>query len=387
MHRFDATNDDALVRFIDGPGLAIDVSIKHSPKPVMIGDLPQQAVLQLGTVHPSANIIDQQVMRVGDRPAAVIYFMIPDPDRGWWVMGQGFVQIDDRAFVMLKLEAFQHHWPAGREIFDRAVHSVTFRDAAELAVQRREAIEAGRLWREQTGKRWAVDDLAQAQLHRILERGQDVGYLKLSARTDRVMGLEGLRVDVQTRVVSGAMAQDTLTHAFVSYDDSYEVWSVISTVRPANPEALTNTRHDGLAGPADGSYSWAETGVRSVDRITVSREGPAGIKEYHWQRPPVGYLSQAEVLLLDRMLATHMPASPVGFYIYHPGKKKIVFRHDEVSPQPDGGAVVTTRPSPDMAEETASFDPQGRLQRVDLPNGRRLVPATPSELASRWQLR
>ena len=388
MRRVDVPTDDALVRFVEGQQIAIDVYIKRSPKPISISDLPQEATLQLGTVHPSANIVDQQTTRVADRPAATIYFLIPGSNQDWWVMGQGFVRIDDHMFVMLKLTAAQTHWPAAREVFDQVIRSIRFADPAQLAAQRRQAIEAGQAWRAQWKDPLMGVDQMQDQWRRIVENDRDVGYLRLSPRPDEVMGFKGVRVDVQSRVVNGTMAQDTLINTFVSFDGSYEVWSIRNTVRPADPEeSVTSPPNRRLAGPADGSYSWAETGVRSSDRITVSREGPAGIQEYRWKRPPVGYLSQAEGLLMETMLAKHVPAPAIGFYTYHPGKKKIVFRRHEVTVQPDGGVEVATRPSPDMAQEVSYFDPHGDHQRTDFPGGRQLIAATQAEIASRWNLR
>src|SRR6185369_10996180 len=114
--------------------------------------------------------------------------------------------------------------------------------------------------------------------------------------------------------------------------------------------------------------AWVETGVRSGDKITVSKQEPGSNKDFKWEKPKEGYLSQVEVLLLDALLP-HTAATDVGFYAYYPLQGKLTFRSERVAPQPDGSCRVYSRPAPEHAEQVSYFGTDGRLQKRVLPGG------------------
>ena len=380
-----ATSGDRIARFV-GVGYTIDVIVKKSPIDLKIQDIVRKAIMQFAGAYPSAVILNQKHLTVSDHPAGVVYFRVPDSEKGAWLLGQAFVQVDPHVFLMLELQSGDQADASLGDLFESVLASFEVQDPGELQKQRQASISHGQAWIESIDpQRWRAV-IEPERWYRILEKQLDVGYMRVSQYEDTRMDYLGLRVDLQSRYVVGTVAHDMISNFFVANDGGYEEWSIRTTVRPLRDQLtlLPSGRLPLL--PGSHEASWAETGVRHQDQITVSREGPSGIHEFHWQRPPVGYLSQVEVILLHQLLTPQV--SPVlGFYAYNPNSRKITFRTERCVASTNGAYVVYSRPSPESSEQASCYNAMGHLVKRVLPSGQQLVPATKRELTTRWKLK
>ena len=373
------TADDAITRIVGDTGYSINLYIKKSSVDLAIQSLIPKAIHQLGSVYPSAIILQQNALHLRGRPGAVIYFKIPDKKRGDWVMGQAFIQLDPRTFVMLKLEADHQRFQEVQEVYEAVVHSVEVQDPKELDQQRAQQISNGQAWLKQLTPARLRQTIRPEEWLRIVENNQDIGYMCIKNKTDASMGLPGVRIDIQTRIFLGPNIYDSTSNFFASDDGTQEFWSIRTTARPTQP-ALAKKNN-----VPPNINSWAETGVRSNNKITVSLERPSGVEKHEWQQPPQGYLSQIKVHLLERLVG-NQEHEAMGFYAYHPNSQKIVYRTASVQTTPEGTIAIHARPSPEQDEYITYYSPDGKFIKRLLPGGRSILPATKKELAVKWRL-
>lgn len=372
------TADQAAVRiYSPGNQYTIALYIKKSGRDVSVEELVPQAIHQLGAANPSATILDQQTIKPAGRPGAVIYFRIPDRKREPWVMSQAFMQIDPRTFAMLQLEADESGFAAARAVFEAVIDSLEVDDPRQLDQARAQQIEQGEAWRQAAPRR--RDRLRPEQWLRIVQGDRDIGYMCVRQAPAREINHPGVRVDVQSRIQWDKIAYDSISSFFLSDDDETEVWSVRTTARPL---ARTGPRNPNS--PPD-TQSWAETGVRGQNKITVTLERPSGREEHRWERPADGYLSQVEIQMIEQLLGDPEKRD-LGFYAYYSTAQKIVYRAVRVDPSPDGSYTVHIRPSPEHDGHTSYYSPDGKLIKRELPDGQTIIPATRAELAARWKL-
>jgi len=373
------TADDAIMQIVGDTGYIINMYIKKSSVDLDIPAITPKAIHQLGAVYPSAIILDQNTLQFQGRPGVVLYFKIPDKKRGDWVMGQTFIQLNPRTFVMLKLEVDDPRFQEVQKIYEAVIHSIDVQNPKELDQLRAQEISNGQARLKQFTPARLRQAIRPEEWLRIVENNQDVGYMCIKNKTDTSMGLPGVRVDIQTRFFLGRNTYDSTSNFFASDNGTQEFWSIRTTIRPIQP-ALAQK-----ANAPPNINSWAETGVRSNHKITVSLERPSGIDKHEWQQPPQGYLSQIKVHLLDRLLG-NPESQTMGFYAYHPNSQKIVYRTTSVETAPDGTTAIHTRPSPEQDEYVTYYTPDGKFIKRLLPGGRSILPATKQELAVKWRL-
>ena len=372
------TVDDAIMRIVGDTGYTLYMYIKKSSADLDIQSIIPKAIHQLGTMYPSAIILQQNRLQLQGWPGVTLYFKIPDKKRGDWVMGQTFIQLDPRTFVMLKLEVDDSQFEKVQEIYEAVVNSVDIQNPKELDQLRTQEISNGQARLKQFTPSRLRQAIRPEEWLRIVENNQDVGYMCIKNKTDTSMGLPGVRVDIQTRFFLGNKTYDSTSNFFASDDGTQEFWSIRTTVRPIQP-ALAQK-----ANAPPNINSWAETGVRSNDKITVSLERPSGVEKNEWQQPPQGYLSQVQVHLLDRLLG-NQESQTMGFYAYHPNSRKIVYRTTSVQTAPDGTTAIHVRPSPEQDEYVTYYNPDRKFIKRLLPGGRSILPATQKELAVKWR--
>ncbi len=390
-----SVSGDVIARFVGDSGYTMEVSIKKPQDRLGIVEMIDEAIQQFASVYPSAVILDNKHLLAGEKPAGAVYFRVPDP-RGAWVVGQAFVQIHGRVFVMLEIEAAQHDWGPLAGLFESVVTSVECEDPQRLHQRRQERLRRGQEWLESVDPgRWRAV-LGPERWYRVVENDQDVGYMRVSQYEDTRMEYDGLRVDLQSRMLIGDLAHDMISSFFCSNDDRYEEWSIRATVRPKNDPPDLDAKKQTRAGLTQAS--WAETGMRYLNRITVSREGPSGIHKLAWDRPPVGYLSQVHAFLTPQLLRPSQAevksanesgesskSRMLGFYVYNPNSHKITYRTERTIKGQDGGYTVLSRLRPESGQQVSHHDAQGRLLRRILPNGNQLIVTTKAELGARWK--
>ena len=388
---------DELMR-IEGLGNgAIRLLMKDAGEPVEIDTVIKKANEQLLFLYPSAVAMKHRRLRVDGREAALVYFLINDGKRPAWVFGQGFLMLDPQTVAVLNLDVDEPLFEDARAVFEGVFASISFADAKTMEQRRAQWLDQGRAWLA-TIKPPAVEaTLTPERWFRILEKDLDVGYMRVRMRRDQEMNQKGFRVDVQVRTVQGENAVDTLSNYFLADTMVDEYWSIRSTLRPLQehdhprpPAAAPQARveRDAPAPAAPPLMSWAETGVRSSTEVSVSRQSPAGVKQFRWgqqQMPPV-YLPMVLQEVAGAMLPRDKEAT-YGFYAYDPQRQKIALRTLRVVPRGDGGYDVLERPALDVPEQRAVYDRYGRLISQEIGDGRVLLPGTPQQVQTIWRLR
>ena len=297
--------------------------------------------------------------------------------------------------------------------------SVAMTPPSEFAEQRRHALEAGRDFLSHTDRSVPPAGIPREQLFRVLSpSGIDFGVARLFVVDDPVsldaegfahVGERGYGVGVHTTEVVGEVRITRLEKAFVSGSGDHETWSRQLTMRPAVGGVL--------AGDSARAVTVADSGVRSRDRITATRELPpsrdaireverfeklAGATDYdtapegrvavrefelHGVLPPTSdgrpaippaqtYLSQAEALV---RFADDDPdlAETLAFYAFDGETQRLALRHVHRTPLAGGGVEVAIYATADSPAEYLVFGPGGRLTMRIRPDGSRWPFETP----------
>lgn len=378
--------------------------------------------------------------RLGDRPAVRMYFELDQQDKpDWfyemsnlekkdqlaWFYGQAIVMLEPHAAVIIKLTALRENEQIGRDAFIQVLDSLTIPLATELDEMREVRVEKADQWlRSTTPEAWA-QALPSDQWYRLIHRDKDVGHVRLRSSRDpgdlRRFDHEppGTVVVIDRREYVNDQALDTRSILFAHDDTQREYWETKTTLRPANKPVGLNVR------AASQPLTWIQIGIRgsqevqrrgfdgnpikrNLNVITVISETPpssAAVQQIQsherftgkqtvgnirgqvdenqeWVAPQRSYLSQLQVWALGAML----PAEPgvYHFSAYHPDSGKPGLRTVEVRPQDDGGLIVLDRPTSRVSPTRSVYDADRHLVERVTPQGTRLVPTTPEELAEVW---
>ncbi len=385
------TADDAVLRITGEDGWQILLFIKKSTEDLSLQQVLESAVGQLASLE-RMRLTQQKDVHPKNREGVVIYFKVDNRKAKPWVLGEAFMQIDPRTVAMLQLKVDQDKFERMQPIFEAVFRSVDMRDRAKLEEERKAMLKRGTEWLKKVDLKKRAAALIDEQLFRIVRDGQDIGYMKMTQGQDKAMKMPGLRVTLQARIQMGDRATDSQSEFFLSEDGKEEIWSIKMTAHPLRPDLKGATRPTGrtldgkpLAPPPD-TISWAETGIRSGNNVTVSRQGPEGIEDNKWLSPEEGYVSQVDLYLLGALLPRKEKAE-MGYYAYYPAAGKITFRTERLVPRTDGGLEVYSRPSPDEPEQMSRYGDNGRLLERTLENDTRLIPVGKAELAAIWGLK
>ena len=380
--------DGVLMHMALGQDMTITLSVQTSKVDVTLEPLVEDALHQLATKHPSAQVIAQDSLNVGDVPGAVLMVGIPTGRKGPWVLGQGYLQIGPRTFALLSMQATQDAQSEAVKVFDRVVRSVRVQDPREVAGRRAKLIEAGHAWATTLTAGRIRDALVPEQWLRVVAQGKDVGYMQITQQTTEMLGRKGVGVRVRSHVEWGAKSVDTLSDFFLSDDFENEIWSIRSTTRGAGGGSAVGAGA-GAVGPAN--TTWVETGLRAYDLVTVNRDTPTGRESHEWRIPDQGYLSQVQLTLADRLLVLSGACPPgsdaieMGFYTYDPSQAELSFRTVRAEVEADGTTLVTTRPSPDQAAHRTRLMPDGSLVRRERQGGQTLVSTSKEHVMALWR--
>jgi|GEM_PF-1982100 len=401
------TGQESSVTCVHDDGFRFEVFIRQSKDDATVDmrTVRNAAIQQMNKVHPSLSIIEQHMMTVANRPAALIYFFLPATKKGQWVTGHFFIQLEEHIIANIVYDVPRGKYENTRAIFEEVINSIEVDNPAALQDQRAKMLQNGIDWRKANTPRKLAENIIPEQWFRIIENDQDVGYMvvrqsqgPLDARAkvdDDLMRLPGIRVDVQARFWVGDRAFDILSNFFVSDNGEAEVWSIRSTERAAQPDKVLRLM------PARGNRNQfeivrqddfdnkgaAETWVRGKDGvITLVRRLPSGTRQIKWKTPPVAYVSQAELYLLAPALP--VDNQPVGLYAYYPNEGEIALRTERAKRLPNGHIQVTSKLTPDMiSDQVTIYRADGRIVRRDLPGGRVMVPTDLRELRAVWRFK
>lgn len=360
-------------------------------KPLTLDQITQMAIEQIADSQPWAVLLQQKKVQTKVAPASVLFFKLGDKKRGTWVLGQAFMQVSPLAVAMLQLEVDEAQYAQMAPLFEAVLASIELDDPKILDGIRAEQITRGKVWRQQITSKTLHDSLQPEQWFRITDGDRDIGYMRVTQKTDKQADMPGVRIDVQTRIDMGEQAVDSLSNFFLSDDGKNEIWSMRTTIRPLK------TPKPGGPSATPTEATWSETGIRELltatreepedkQRISVTREGPEGKKTFTWDVPTHGYISQVECQMLDTLLP-HDNATDMGFYAYSFNTGRLTYRTERIVPGKDGNVMVYSRPLPEQPEQVSQFRVTGGLVKRTLPSGQAIVPSTRQDLLARWQIK
>lgn len=371
-----------------------ELMVVHTPKvdlnkPLTLDQIVQMAMKQVADAQPTAILLGQKAMnvRVGresaepkDVPARVLYFKLSDKKRGPWVLGQAFMQITPLAVTMVEMDVDEPQYAATSQIFEALVSSIDLEDPKAIEERRLAWVAQGDAWRKTLSTQKLHGAIKPEQWLRIVQGDRDVGYMRITQKTDNELDHPGIRVDVQTRLEIGDQAIDSLANFFLADNGESEVWSVRTTARPLKAPAAT------AKNTGDAETTWGETGVRDKDKITVTRSGPTGNEVFNWDMPK-GYISQVELHLFDAIAPQDKPRTEMGFFAYSPSVGRLAYRTERVILDKSGGMQIHTRSTPEQPEQISFYSTGGMLTKRVMPSGQIILPTTKKELVTRWSLK
>jgi hypothetical protein len=391
----EQTGDESILRIVGANGeytcsMSIKKPVRKTEAELVIENVVEDAIRQISISQPSARLVDKNKIKPAGKPGGVIFLTMPPTKRDPkpWVLGQAFMLIDPETALVIRLDVEADKFERTRPIFEAMVMSLGVEKPEDIDRERQAQIEASDEWRKTVTSKKLAMALVSEQWFRVTEGKTDVGYTRVQQSVGRSMDASGIQIDIQARVQVEDKTYESVSQFFLSDDGNKEVWSVKTTVMPLNatPEKTAAKKpSNNRKSLAPDVITWSETGVRSGADITLNRDTPTGSKQFKWQRPPRGYLSQAELYLLDVTLPRQQ-AQTYGFYAYYANSGRVTFRAERIAPEPSGGFRVFSRPSPEQPEQMSVFDAQGKLLRRELPGGRVMTPTTFEQVRSIWKL-
>ncbi len=160
---------------------------------------------------------------------------------------------------------------------------------------------------------------------------------------------------------------------FVSADRARESWSLSTAIR------------DGSGKPPS---IFTETGTRDGRQMTVLLNVPGKpSRTIRPTVPPEGYLNQAEVFLLPRLVVRSETEGELGFYAYHTASGAVVLRRDTISKDVSPGGVwkVISRQTEGSDPVETLLDPAGSTLRGIWPGGLAIEPMPLEEIERLWK--
>ncbi len=439
----------------DAPGdVTLIMSIYRSEERLPVRSAFRGMMGEVSFSQQEVQIDDQERWgKVAGRAGVSAFFKIAQPrtnpqpgqETVWQSsLGLALVQMDPQTILSIEIRGPMAQHDTLQGTLAQMMDHLTLASPQEVARQMNRLTSEGHVWRlSVTPEQRRAGLPGEPVLFRVLQDGQDVGFMKLE-RTElngqTLMGEQGLAIRVKgtERLKDGRIDRDATY--FEGADGASELWSVKSSLRQTDTAGRPITR------------TWTETGTRSdraaqggkadkprreqehvkpvlFNRINVEREGsppphllahvrsrgagrvklfkneagaamPKGYEPVQqqrsaaptgelvrqmWTTPPQAYLSQVDLWTVLMFMPPQKQAERLAFYAYDPGQAEVTLHLMNVEPQGDGTSQVVVKPSLDSPARTYHFDAAGRLTRVDLPAGRQWVVTTPRELQARWR--
>lgn len=376
------TGDDAILRIGHPDGYKATLYIKKSTRDLTLDEVVRSAIDQASRTPTTVRKIqDPFDIKLDNLNAKGFSFAAPDVTPPV-VLVQVFAMLNERKVLIIELNSDPMHYENARVVFDQMLASIRFVKPEQLLEERKAELEAGQKWLAGVTPEMIHKAANGQQWFRMMDDKTDIGYMRIEQTQTSAMNRKGVRLDIQSRIVIGTQAYDTLSNYFASDEigpeSRSEIWSVRTTSRPREGVKSKTAATD--------ETSWAETGVLSKGKLMLNRESPQEKKPYEWGSLPQGYITQVMSQLLPALLG---PADKgtLAFYAYYGNTGKISLRTERVEAASDGSYKIFSRPSPEQQEQVSWYDAKGKLVRRVLPGGQVLQPATANEIVTRWQLK
>lgn len=378
----DRAGMDAIMRMPLGGSAVVELTIKAGAVELTIEEVLIEAVHQIAGAHPSASILEQKTRPIAERPGGVIYFLIPGGKGGAFVLGQCFIKLGPKSVAVFQLEVDRGEFETGRETFESVIASVRVEDPAALQARRAAQLARGAAWLEKLTAHDTHQVLLGERWYRIVRGDTDAGYRVVTDERVEQLGLPGVRVKTRTRVHAGQTVYDSSSSFFLSDDGEQELWSIKTTARRLSDK---QPKPDKGGLPGKRAVSWAETGVRSGQTITVTYETPSGVNHSRSKRPGRGYVSQVQLQLIDRLIEPDL-TEPMGFYSYSAEGKRVNFTTVVAAGSDEGAYEVRVRADPERGERVSVIGPYRGVLRCVLPSGMVMIPTSKAALELTWGL-
>ncbi len=394
--------DDAIARITTRDGYGIHLFIKETDTEMTLAQVQELAIEQMTVAYPSANALKDDIATVNDYKQLALYFYLPQTKQGPWVTAQTFVQISPKVFVLFQLETPKAKYDLANPVYKAVIASLKMTDPRELVAKRETLLDAGHELLAKLQFEKLKDQLIPEQWFRFVEGDRDIGYMRIRQAYGKLDGREiannnamermGFKIEVMARIQLGNTLYDSINTSYVSTERDEEIWSIRTTERPRDPRKITQfklrdqqqLKFDAQQIPIDMQNTWVETGLLSNGKIQLNRRQPTSDRNYTWDMPPKGYLTQVDLYLLPMMLADQ-PDGQWGFYAYHPNKGKVSFRTERLEHLAGGKYRVYSRLSPeDIQEQVTDYQANGQIIKRVLAGGRMLIPAPRHQIERLW---
>lgn len=382
------TSDDDLALFT-GAGFKLRVRTSTSRQPMTIEQVKKQAIQQFSIAAPSSAILadDRPIQPISERPTTRLYFVISDGRTTPWVRGQVLVLLDTTTLLIFELDCDQKQIDRYRDMLEQVAGSLKVVDRKALALQRDAHFQTGAQVVSQLTFKAMAGMVKPQQWMRIVDGRRDVGYLRIKQGRDTQLKQAGMATSINSRIFVGPTMFDTSRDYFLADDMKTEIWSIRTTQRNQGPSnARPQPGRPGQPGEPT-KRTWAETGVQSAGRISVTRERSThvGVDEDSWQVPPSVYLSQVQAQFIHHVLPTDREQT-VAVYAYDSNAKTLGLRLYIIKPM-DGGVVrITLYPAPMRPPQIWTMTTDGKLLKRRMGDGREMIPAEPMEIARQWKI-
>lgn len=386
----------------------ISVMIAHSDIPLSPEALKTHTTQQVVISYPDVRSLPEheRAFEIHENPGWTLYFLVPDPQHGHYIIGQSTWRIDDVTWAVIRLETEPAQFDDVREIYEAVVKTLNLLPPEQLRQQREALLDRGQRMLDKIEFAQLTDVLEDEQWLRILSNGKDMGYMRIRESKSKQANRDGVLIEITARLQRDDQMHDQELKFFLAGEPTpnpgnpaqrhrEEYWTAVTTVRiPQNPIH----RNDRKKPQTTVAASWAYTGVRGytqtlldgktqwVNQLTVTEEKLSSVETHQWPTPDKAYLSRVHDHLLPR-LVERTENREMAFYAYSPVTREINFRTDRIELLNDGSFKIFTRPSLDSPERTAHYDFKRRLIRKTLETGQELLPATPEKIKAIWQLK
>lgn len=382
-----------------------------------------------------------QVIEVGELVGIINYYVIKPAKPGAqpFLKGVALLQLDELSVAVLRIECTPDQVVPATSTFECMAQSIRVQTVSEVNERINGWIQNSEQLLADLTQQDRLDAMRPDALYRVLEQGEDIGYLRVWQRyqdkafyqqrkaQDKADGGDGRlggvyrfetpgnAVVIQSHYKGNGATIDRLFEAIDADASNSGYWQIKTTMGFAKQPKKRNR----FAG------TWVETGVRGTlniagkptDHLQITREGtpprhmvdfllqrekdperklrypsadpraaPAGnMVEKKFAVPRRAFLSVVDAELMPALLPRE--AKTYAFGAYDPERFKIDIRTMRVEPTSNDGKRVYLRPVIDQSPQVLTFDRNNNLVSWTYPDGRELRKTTRQELARVWGVR
>ena len=357
------------------------------------------------------SVRDRKEFALDGRPAAILYTSRREgtgKDEVSAVEGYFMVQVAPNEFIVMSALLADEDFTGVSILLERSFRTVTVRDAGDIARERNARLGRGQHLLDgldEEALRRALDPVPSKgaapaprwyRISRVDAAGdvQETGYMTMSAveapqgaanpdRAAREWTAQekepGLMVLVRVRTLldaAGTAVNDTDARYWVRWDRGREFWTVRSTMRRGR-----STRSSSQLGIRTEPTSGSPRPALEVADVVPSE---AAAPPRRWPVPDVAYLSQAEALVLPRLLGAVREPAELGFYWFDARSGRLAQRLDRVQPAAEGFRMAT-RATLEAPPVDSELDRRGLLLRRAGDDGSVVEATTGEALLALWK--